>query len=104
MTSIGNLPAFVTPDMQCLQLVLQCRACRSVLPPEAHLSSDVGSLFGVPGQLDFMLMPLRWGFQLLSDGQATKEDVDRQICAFWRFKAQNLYTHLSHCAKQASLM
>ncbi|KAL0018508.1 hypothetical protein WJX77_004046 [Trebouxia sp. C0004] len=27
--------------------------------------------------MDFMLMPLKWGFELLTDGQAIKEHVDR---------------------------
>ena len=60
-------------------LVLQCRACRSLLPPGAHLSPDVGPVFGVAGRMDFMLLRLKWGFELLTDGQAIKEHVDRQV-------------------------
>jgi len=29
--------------------------------------------------MDFMLMPLKWGFELLTDGQAIKEHVERQV-------------------------
>ena len=29
--------------------------------------------------MDFMLLPLKWGFELLTDGQAIKEHVDRQV-------------------------
>ena len=65
--------------LQCLHLVLQCRACVSLLPPGAHLSPDVGPVFGVAGRMDFMLLPLKWGFELLTDGQAIKEHVNRQI-------------------------
>lgn len=50
-----------------------------MLPPEAHLSPDVGPLLGVPGRMDFMLMPLKWGFELLADGQDIKEHVERQL-------------------------
>ena len=58
---------------------LQCRACRSLLPPGAHLSPDVGPVFGVAGRVDFMLPPLKWGFELLADGQDMKEHVGRQV-------------------------
>jgi len=59
---------------------LQCRACVSVLPYEAYINPDVGPIYGVSGQLDFMLLPLKWGFELLTDDKATKKDVDRQVC------------------------
>ena len=65
--------------LHCFNLVLRRRACKSVLPPEAHLSPDVGPLLGVPGRMDFMLMPLKWGFELLADGQDIKEHVERQL-------------------------
>ncbi|DBA90935.1 TPA: hypothetical protein ACH3X1_016145 [Trebouxia sp. C0004] len=44
------------------------RACRSVLPPGAHLSPNVGPVFGITGRMDFMLMPLKWSlsFQLMA--------------------------------------
>lgn len=60
--------------------LLRCRACTSVLPPGAYLSPDVGSVYDVLGRLDFMLMPLKWGFELLTDGRAIKDHVDRQVC------------------------
>lgn len=51
-----------------------------MLPPGAYLSPDVGSVYDVLGRLDFMLMPLKWGFELLTDGRAIKDHVDRQVC------------------------
>ena len=51
----------------------------SVLPPAPHLSPDVGPVLGVPGRMDFVLMPLKWGFELLTDAQAIQEHVDRQF-------------------------
>ena len=51
----------------------------SVLPRQAYLTPDVGPVYGVLGQLDFMLLPLKWGFELLTDGNATKKDADRQV-------------------------
>lgn len=51
----------------------------SALPCQAYLTPDVGPVYGVLGQLDFMLLPLKWGFELLTNGNATKKDVDRQV-------------------------
>ncbi len=48
----------------------------SLLPVGAFMSPDVGAMFGVRGMLDFMLVPKKWGFELMRDGNGMQEHVD----------------------------
>ena len=49
----------------------------TIIPKDAILSPDVGPLYGAKGFLDFLLSPLRWGFELLRDGSKPEEHMER---------------------------
>ena len=53
-----------------------CRALLEVLP-DHWLSPDVGPILGCKGMLDFVLMPLRYGFELLREGRDLQAHQDR---------------------------
>ncbi|KAL3142216.1 hypothetical protein ABBQ38_002564 [Trebouxia sp. C0009 RCD-2024] len=53
------------------------RAVMSLLPDGAFMSPDVGAIYGVRGMLDFLLLPQKWGFELLRDGKGSQEHADR---------------------------
>ena len=38
-----------------------------------------GLIYGVRGMLDFLLLPKKWGFELLRDGKAMQEHADRFV-------------------------
>lgn len=53
------------------------RAVCTIISKDAVLSPDVGPLYGAKGYLDFLLSPLRWGFELLRDGSKPEEHMER---------------------------
>ena len=51
----------------------------SLLPATASISPDVGGIYGARGMLDYLVMPMKWGFELLRDGKGLQKHVNRFV-------------------------
>lgn len=52
----------------------------SLVPATASISPNVGGIYGIKG-MDYMVMPMTWAFELLTDGKGMQEHADRYILA-----------------------